>query len=187
MGNLGKDPETFGFDGRNGRSEGVKFPVAVNRGKDDNKVTDWYECLCFGQTAKTAKEWLQKGKAVIVFGKLSIREWEGKDGKKGHSTEVIADDIQFVPWGRLRELPNDGSGIGFHAAACISAHCTIRDGGHSRCAWWLLGRCSRLVMAIPRPRLRTCDATRTLWCRISTVVTVARISTTCCTRLYGTL
>ena len=62
-------------------------------------MTDWYDCLCFGQTAKTAKEWLQKGKTVIVFGKLSFRDWEGKDGKKGHSTEVIADDIQFVPNG----------------------------------------------------------------------------------------
>jgi single-strand DNA-binding protein len=110
MGNLGKDPETFGFDGRNGRSEGVKFPVAVNRGKDDNKVTDWYECLCFGQTAKTAKEWLQKGKAVIVFGKLSIREWEGKDGKKGHSTEVIADDIQFMPNGGGNAAGGAGNG-----------------------------------------------------------------------------
>ena len=99
MGNLGKDPEVFSFDGRNGKSEGVKFSIAVNRGKEDNKVTDWYECLCFGQTAKTAKEWLQKGKTVIVFGKLSFRDWEGKDGKKGHSTEVIADDIQFVPNG----------------------------------------------------------------------------------------
>src|ERR1039458_5254171 len=115
MGNLGKDPEVFSFEGRNGKSEGVKFPVAVNRGKDDNKVTDWYECLCFGQTAKTAKEWLQKGKTVIVFGKLSFRDWEGKDGKKGHSTEVVVDDIQFVPndllqvsgrWERLIEDEN---------------------------------------------------------------------------------
>ena len=65
MGNLDKDPEVFSFDGRNGKSEGVKFSIAVNRGKDDSKVTDWYDCLCFGQTAKTAKEWLQKGKTVI--------------------------------------------------------------------------------------------------------------------------
>ena len=37
MGNLGKDPEVFSFDGRNGKSEGVKFSLAVNRGKEDNK------------------------------------------------------------------------------------------------------------------------------------------------------
>src|ERR1039457_4046298 len=73
MGNLGKDPEVFSFEGRNGKSEGVKFSVAVNRGKEDNKVTDWYECLCFSQTAKTAKEWLQAGKAVILLVKLSVR------------------------------------------------------------------------------------------------------------------
>ena len=115
MGNLGKDPEVFSFDGRNGKSEGVKFSIAVNRGKEDNKVTDWYDCLCFGQTAKTAKGWLQKGKTVIVFGKLSFREWEGKDGKKGHSTEVAVDDIQFVPNGAGNGA-SGGAGTGKAAA-----------------------------------------------------------------------
>jgi single-stranded DNA-binding protein len=71
--------------------------------------------LCFGQTAKTAKEWLQKGKTVIVFGKLSFRDWEGKDGKKGHSTEVIADDIQFVPNGGSNGA-SGGAGNGKAAA-----------------------------------------------------------------------
>jgi single-strand DNA-binding protein len=121
MGNLGKDPEVFSFEGRNGKSEGVKFPVAVNRGKDDSKVTDWFECLCFGQTAKTAKEWLLKGKTVIVFGKLSFREWEGKDGKLGHSTEVIADDIQFVP---------NGGGNG--ASGGANGKTAVPNGGDNR-------------------------------------------------------
>jgi single-stranded DNA-binding protein len=77
--------------------------------------------LCFGQTAKTAKEWLQKGKTVIVFGKLSFRDWEGKDGKKGHSTEVIADDIQFVP---------NGGGNGASGAAAGKA--AVPNGGGNR-------------------------------------------------------
>ena len=84
MGNLGKDPEVFGFEGRNGRSEGVKFSIAVNRGKEDAKVTDWYDCLCFGQTAKTAKEWLQKGKTVISrLGRKGRQEGPFHRGHRG--------------------------------------------------------------------------------------------------------
>ena len=99
MGNLGKDPETFSFNGRNGATEGVKFSVAVSHGKDERRVTDWYDCTCFGTNAKTAKDWLTKGNAVIIQGDLTIRPWEGKEGKKGTSLEVNVDKIRFVPSG----------------------------------------------------------------------------------------
>jgi len=99
MGNLGKDPETFSFNGRNGATEGVKFSVAVSHGKDEKKVTDWFDCTCFGANAKTAKDWLTKGKPVIIQGDLTLRPWEGKDGKKGTSLEVNVDKIRFVPSG----------------------------------------------------------------------------------------
>jgi single-strand DNA-binding protein len=99
MGNLGKDPETFEFNGRNGKQEGVKFSLAVGVGKDDKKVTSWYDVTCFGALAKTAKDYLAKGKSVIVQGDLSIRKWEGKEGKAGTSVEVNADKLRFVPNG----------------------------------------------------------------------------------------
>ena len=99
MGNLGKDPETFSFNGRNGATEGVKFSVAVKHGKDERKVTDWFDCTCFGANAKTAKDWLTKGKPVIIQGDLTIRSWESQEGKKGTSLEVNVDKIRFVPSG----------------------------------------------------------------------------------------
>jgi len=107
MGNLGKDPETFSFNGRNGATEGVKFSVAVSHGKDERRVTDWYECTCFGTNAKTAKDWLTKGKPVIIQGDLTIRSWESQEGKKGTSLEVNVDKIRFVPSG---EKNSNGGG-----------------------------------------------------------------------------
>ena len=106
MGNLGKDPETFEFNGRNGKQEGVKFSIAVSRGKDDKKVTDWFDVTCFGALAKTAKDYLTKGKPVVVQGDLTIRKWEGKEGKSGTSIEVNADKLRFVPQGE--KSGNDG-------------------------------------------------------------------------------
>ena len=116
MGNLGKDPETFSFNGRNGATEGVKFSVAVSHGKDEKKVTDWFDCTCFGATAKTAKDWLTKGKPVIIQGDLNLRPWEGKDGKKGTSLEVNVDKIRFVPSGE-----KNGNGGGASAPVAVSA------------------------------------------------------------------
>jgi single-strand DNA-binding protein len=116
MGNLGKDPETFSFNGRNGVTEGVKFSVAVSHGKDEKKVTDWFDCTCFGATAKTAKDWLAKGKPVIIQGDLTIRPWEGKEGKKGTSLEVNVDKIRFVPSGE-----KNGNGGGPSAPLAVSA------------------------------------------------------------------
>ena len=40
-----------------------------------------------------------KGNAVIIQGDLTIRPWEGKEGKKGTSLEVNVDKIRFVPSG----------------------------------------------------------------------------------------
>src|ERR1041385_6185544 len=40
----------------------------------------------------------------------------------------------------------------------VCAQCTIREGVHSRCAWWERGRCSAIVTACPwpaRPQVRS--------------------------------
>jgi single-strand DNA-binding protein len=106
MGNLGKDPETFSFNGRNGATEGVKFSIAVSHGKDEKRVTDWFNCTCFGTNAKTAKDWLTKGQPVIIQGDLAVRSWEGQEGKKGTSLEVNVDKIRFVPSGEKNASGN---------------------------------------------------------------------------------
>ena len=106
MGNLGKDVKMFKYNGRNGEVEGAKFSLAVSKGKDDKKTTSWFDCVCYtAGTAKIAKEWLAKGKCVVVRGELGIRKWEGKEGKEGTSVEVNVEKIEFVPNG-------DGNGNG---------------------------------------------------------------------------
>ena len=100
MGNLGKDVESFKYNGYNGEVEGAKFSLAVSRGKDDKKTTSWFDCVCYSAgTAKIAKEHLAKGKCVVVSGEISIKKWEGKEGKSGINVEVGVERIYFVPDG----------------------------------------------------------------------------------------
>src|ERR1019366_1885388 len=96
MGNLGKDPESFTYGAE--KKTAARFSVAVSSGKGDDKKTDWFNCSVFGGQAKNAMDYLQKGKSVVVFGRLTLRAYES-NGKSGGSLDVNVDDIQFTPNG----------------------------------------------------------------------------------------
>jgi single-strand DNA-binding protein len=51
----------------------------------------------------------KKGSLVYVEGRLQTRSWEGQDGQKRRTTEVVANDVQF--------LESRGAGVGAGAAA----------------------------------------------------------------------
>lgn len=55
--------------------------------------TEWHRVVLFGSPAKTASEYLGKGREVaIVGGKLKTRKWTDKDGADRYTTEVV---VQF--------------------------------------------------------------------------------------------
>ena len=72
--------------------------VAVNRGKDDNKQTDFYRVTLWEGLAENAAH-LDKGTSVIVLGRIESREYETREGKKATAWEVTADafgpDLRF--------------------------------------------------------------------------------------------
>jgi single-strand DNA-binding protein len=58
------------------------------------------DVVAFGRQAETASEYLSKGRAALIEGRLQWRSWEGQDGQKRSKHEVTADRIQFMPRGR---------------------------------------------------------------------------------------
>ena len=89
-GRLTKDPElkttTSGTNITN-------FSLAVNHTDD---LTSFFEIVCFGKTAEHVAKYVQKGRQVIVSGRLQQRSWEAKDGTRRYAIEVIANQVQFV-------------------------------------------------------------------------------------------
>ena len=73
------------------------FNVAVNRnfGKDA-KGCDFFTVVAWRQTAEFVSKYFSKGKGIIVVGRLENREWQDKQGNKRISTEIIAEEIDFV-------------------------------------------------------------------------------------------
>lgn len=76
--------------------ESIKFTVAVDRyTKDKESSADFIRCTAFRQTAKFVSSYFQKGKPIVVEGKITTGSYE-KDGETVYTTEVTADNVNFV-------------------------------------------------------------------------------------------
>ena len=109
IGNLGKDPEMRYTP--SGQAV-TQFTVAVNRNYKDQQgerqeETEWFRIVCWGQQAEFAAEYLRKGAKVYVEGRLQTRQWEGQDGQKRYTTELVANTIQ-----NLERRARDDAGEG---------------------------------------------------------------------------
>jgi single-strand DNA-binding protein len=97
IGNLGRDPEMRYTP--NGRAV-TEFSVAVGHRSRDPQTgewaddgTDWYRVTVWGDRAERTAEQYRKGNRVFVEGRFRTREFERKDGTKGISLEITADNI----------------------------------------------------------------------------------------------
>lgn len=95
IGNLGKDPEMRYTP--NGQAV-TQFTVAVNRNYKDasgewKEETEWFRVVAWAALAERTAEYLRKGRKVYVEGRLQTRTWEGQDGQKHYTTELIASTV----------------------------------------------------------------------------------------------
>ena len=111
MGYLGRDPEVrYTPSG----SAVCNVSLATSRqwkNKDTgDKVeeTEWHRLTFYDRLAEIAGEYLHKGKAVYVEGRLKTRKWQDKDGADRYTTEIIVEQMQLLG-GRERE---EGGGEG---------------------------------------------------------------------------
>lgn len=76
----------------------TNFSIAVNRpkGKNGENGVDFIDCTAWRGLANVCKEYLKKGRAVAVQGRLHIDKYEGKDGQKKTATYVLVDNMQML-------------------------------------------------------------------------------------------
>ena len=76
----------------------ASFTIACERDFKDNsgnKTTDFIECVAWRNTAEFVGKYFAKGQMAIVSGRLQIRDYEDKEGKKRKIAEVVADNVYF--------------------------------------------------------------------------------------------
>lgn len=75
----------------------ANFTLAVNRRfkRDGEPDADFFDCVAFGRTAETMDKFLSKGRQIALTGRLQVRTWEDKEGKKRKTVEVIVESFDF--------------------------------------------------------------------------------------------
>ena len=95
IGNLGRDPEMRYTP--NGKPV-TSFTVAVSRSwlkPEGERVekTEWFNVVAWERLAEICNQYLVKGSAVYVEGRLETRSWEAENGQKHFRTEIIANEV----------------------------------------------------------------------------------------------
>jgi len=94
-GNLARDPE------KSYTSSGLsvtRFTVAVNRltKKEGAETADFIRVTAWDKQADLVERYLKKGSKVAVEGRIQTGSYDGKDGKKVYTTDVIANRVEFL-------------------------------------------------------------------------------------------
>ena len=76
----------------------TRFTVAVNRivSKDGNRETDFIPVIVWRKQAENVCNYLDKGAQVAVEGKIQTGSYDDKDGNKRYTTDIVADNVQFL-------------------------------------------------------------------------------------------
>ena len=116
QGRLGSDPEL------RTTPSGVEVAtvnIAVDRDRKDangERQTDWVTIVTWRSTAKFLSTYFQKGRMILVEGRLQMRNYTDRDGNKRTAAEVVADNIYFG------DSRRDGEGGGFSYSAPAPAY-----------------------------------------------------------------
>jgi len=90
IGNIGSDVQHR--DAQNGSI--ASFSVATSetwtdKSGEKKETTEWHKVVVFGKLADVVGQYYKKGNKVFVRGKLQTRSWEGDDGVKRYTTEIV--------------------------------------------------------------------------------------------------
>ena len=95
VGNLVADVELKGQN-----NNVANFRVAIQRpfkNKQTNEYeTDFLTCKAFGKTAEIIANNFSKGQKIAITGSIQTGSFDGKDGKKVFTTDVVVNQVTFV-------------------------------------------------------------------------------------------
>jgi single-strand DNA-binding protein len=110
IGNVGTEPEMrFTPNG----NPVTSFRVATNRvyttpDGERKQETEWFTVVAWNRLAENCNQYLTKGQRVYAEGRLHTRSWEGQDGQKRFSSEVVANRVLFLDRQASAPFPAEG-------------------------------------------------------------------------------
>jgi len=70
------------------------FAIAVDGYKEGD--VNFITCVAWEKTVEIIEKYAPKGKQVGIVGRLQVRNYEDKEGKKRSSTEVVVTQLQLL-------------------------------------------------------------------------------------------
>lgn len=91
IGRLVKDPE-LRYTGNN--TPVATFTLAVKR--QASEESDFIPIVFWSKYGETCGKYLKKGSRVSILGRIQVRNYEDKEGKRRYATEVVGESFEFL-------------------------------------------------------------------------------------------
>ena len=111
----------------------ARFTLAVDKGLSKEKkeemeskgqpTADFINCQAWGKMAESLVKYSGKGLRVLVNGRIQTGSYE-KDGQRIYTTEVIANNIEYIDW-KNSNFQNGNNSNGYNKGYAIDA--TVAD------------------------------------------------------------
>ena len=95
IGNLTQDPSTKEVGEYSVTTFGLAINDVVYKNKEKTKQVTFIDIETWGRQAENCSKYLEKGKRVLIEGKIKMNSWE-KDGKKFNKLFCVADRVTFM-------------------------------------------------------------------------------------------
>ena len=113
VGRLTRDPE-LRYSASNTAT--MRCAIAVDRQfqrEGEERQADFINIVAFGVRAETMKKYLTKGSQIAIDGRIQTGSYDGQDGKKVYTTDVIIDNFQFLDSRRNADAANTDYNSGY--------------------------------------------------------------------------
>jgi single-strand DNA-binding protein len=87
------------------------FTLAVDRRQSNaqgEKETDFLPIVVWSKLAELCSQYLKKGQQAALEGRIQVRSYENKEGKRVYVTEIVAENVQFLSGGQGNGAGNSG-------------------------------------------------------------------------------
>ncbi|MEK4487971.1 single-stranded DNA-binding protein [Psychrobacillus sp. FSL H8-0484] len=77
----------------------ARFTLAVNRtfsNQQGEREADFINIVVWRKQAENSANFLKKGSLAGIEGRIQTGSYEGQDGKRVYTTDVVADSVQFL-------------------------------------------------------------------------------------------
>lgn len=95
IGKLGKDAELKQIGNYNYITMNVAKTERQGQGQED--LIDWVQCnKIAGKTPENLMKWLKKGTKVLLYGKLTVKDWTNQQGETKLQFTLWVDELDLI-------------------------------------------------------------------------------------------